>query len=261
MKTLVLPQERHREILRRLAESGRVLAAGLAREFGTSEDTIRRDLRDLAEAGRCERVYGGAILLSPATGSLRERLSEAPARKAALARTASALVRAGQVVFIDTGSTNLAIAHALPQDVPLTVATNAPAVAAALGERERTEIIVIGGRLDRRLGGTTGAAAVAGVRQIRADLCFIGTCAVEVELGIGACDAEEAMLKRAIVEASASCVVAVLADKLGTRAPFFVAPASAIHHLVVEAGTARERTAPLASSGVTIHEAGAAADD
>jgi DeoR/GlpR family transcriptional regulator of sugar metabolism len=261
MKTVVLPQERHREILRRLAENGRVLATDLSREFGTSEDTIRRDLRDLAEAGRCERVYGGAVPVSPASGTLRERLSEAPARKAALARTAAALVRPGQVVFIDTGSTNLAIAHALPQDMRLTVATNAPAVAVALGERERTEVIVIGGRLDSRLGGATGAAAVAAVRQIRADLCFIGTCAVEVELGIGDCDAEEALLKRAIIEASASCVVAVLADKLGTRAPFFVAPASAIHHLVVESGTACERTAPLAALGMTIHTAGGAADD
>ena len=109
-----LPDERQQIILERLARRGRVLAGDLAREFRTSEDTIRRDLREMAAAGQCRRVYGGALPLSPAFGPAGGATAEAPERKAALGRAAAALVRTGQVVFFDAGSTNAAIARALP---------------------------------------------------------------------------------------------------------------------------------------------------
>ena len=134
--SFALPGERQRLILERLARDGRVVAAALARELGTSEDTIRRDLRELAAAGRCERVYGGALRLSPASGSFAQREATAPARKAALGRRAAALVRPGQILLIHAGTTNVAIAAALPERQGLTVATNAPAVATALLGRE-----------------------------------------------------------------------------------------------------------------------------
>jgi len=102
---------------------------------------------------------------------------------------------------------------------------------------------------------------VAAVRQIRADLCFIGACSLAAELGVGVFDCEEAALKRAMIEASGASVVAALADKLGTRAPFFVAEAGAIQHLIVESGTDKTRTAPFAAQGTIIHVAGAAAND
>src|SRR5271157_1688450 len=88
---LSLPGERQEAILDRLSERGRVLATELAREFKTSEDTIRRDLRDMAAAGLVRRVYGGALPLSPASGTLMSREQEAPERKAALGRVAAAL--------------------------------------------------------------------------------------------------------------------------------------------------------------------------
>ena len=84
-----LPDERQQIILERLSRRGRVLAGDLAREFRTSEDTIRRDLREMAAAGQCRRVYGGALPLSPASGALAARRAEAPERKAALGRAAA----------------------------------------------------------------------------------------------------------------------------------------------------------------------------
>jgi DeoR/GlpR family transcriptional regulator of sugar metabolism len=94
-----LPEERRQVILRRLAEHGRVVAAALSREFGTSEDTIRHDLRDLASAGWCTRIYGGAWSISPASTTLSEREAQAPAREAALARAAVAIVARGDTVL------------------------------------------------------------------------------------------------------------------------------------------------------------------
>jgi DeoR/GlpR family transcriptional regulator of sugar metabolism len=258
MDHLTLPGERRQVILRRLTEDGRVVAAALSRELGATEDTIRRDLRDLASAGQCRRVYGGALPASLASPTLSEREAQAPARKAALARAAAAIVTRGDVVFIDAGSTNLAIARALPDRQALTIVTNAPSIASALAGREGFDVLVIGGRLDHRSGGTIGARAVDETRRIQADLCFVGACAVAATVGVSAFDQEEAILKEAMIQSSAAVAVVATGDKFETRAPFVVAPTSNLTHLVVEAGTDSALLAPFAAAGVAIHVAGEA---
>lgn len=255
-----LPGERQRLILERLGRDGRVVAAALARELGTSEDTIRRDLRELAAAGRCERVYGGALRLSPASGSFAQREATAPARKAALGRRAAALVRPGQILLIDAGTTNVAVAAALPERQGLTVATNAPAVAAALLGREGFEVLLLGGRLDHRAGGAVGARTVRDLRGLRADLCFVGACAVDARAGVAAFDAEEAALKQAMVEASGGVAVAATSEKLGTAAPYLVAPVSALTDLVVEHDAPAEALNLLRACCVRVHIAGREGD-
>src|ERR1700729_2455516 len=125
----LLLDARHRLIRKRLASEGRVLAADLARDLGTSEDTIRRDLRELAALGACRRVYGGALSISPASGTFAERQTQDNDRKAALAREAAKLAAPGQIVFLDAGSTNLAIAWAPPHGAQMTLVTKSPAIA------------------------------------------------------------------------------------------------------------------------------------
>jgi len=250
--SLSLPDERRQIIIDRLAWRGRVLAGDLAREFGTSEDTIRRDLRDMAAAGKCRRVYGGALPLSPASGALAARSAEAPERKAALGRAAAALARPGQVLFFDAGSTNAAIARALPAGLGLTVATNAPDIASDLVGRPGVELIVIGGRVDPRSGAALGARALRDAREIRADLAFLGACAVDAEAGVAAFEAEEAAFKRLVAERAKSVAVAVTTDKLGTAAPFAVAPLARLAYLVVEADAPEEALAPLRQTGVSV---------
>jgi DeoR/GlpR family transcriptional regulator of sugar metabolism len=250
-----LPDERQQVILERLVRRGRVLAGDLAREFRTSEDTIRRDLREMAAAGKCRRVYGGALPLSPASGPLAARRTEAPERKAALGRAAAALARSGQVVFFDAGSTNAAIARALPAGLVVTVVTNAPDIAAALAGRPGLELIVIGGRVDPRSGAALGARALRDAGEIRVDLAFLGACAVDVRAGVAAFDAEDAEFKRLIAERAKIVVAAVTTDKLGTAAPFAVAPTSRLTHLVVEADAPERALAPLRRAGVRVHRA------
>jgi len=253
-----LPGERQQIILDRLSRHGRVLAGELAREFATSEDTIRRDLREMAAAGRCRRVYGGALPLSPASGPLAARRDEAPERKAALGRAAAALARPGQALFFDAGSTNAAIARALPAGLEVTVATNAPDIAADLVGRPGIELIVVGGRVDPRSGAALGARALRAMQSIRVDLAFLGACAVDARAGVAAFDAEEAEFKRLLVDRAASVCVAAMTDKLATSAPFAVAPVAQLAHLVVEADAPEKELAPLRRAGVRIHRAEAA---
>lgn len=236
-----LPEERQRLIVERLAGGGRVLAAELAREFGISEDSVRRDMRELAAAGLCERVYGGVLPLSPASGPLPQRQLQARPRKLALAATAVRLLAPGSLLLIDAGSTNEAIAALLPDTLQLTVVTNSPAIAAVLAPRRGIALILVGGPVDWRSGGALGARAVREVGALRADLCFLGACAADARHGIAGFSYEEVEFKQACIAASATVVVASTNDKLGTGGPYAVAPMRAITHLVVEhdAGPAR----------------------
>ena len=163
------------------------------------------------------RLRRGAAALA-GLGSFAQREATAPARKAALGRRAAALVRPGQILLIDAGTTNVAIAAALPERQGLTVATNAPAVATALLGREGIEALLLGGRLDHRAGGAVGARTVRDVQGLQADLCFVGACAVDARAGVAGFDAEEAALKQAMVEASGGVAVAATSEKLGTAA-------------------------------------------
>jgi DeoR/GlpR family transcriptional regulator of sugar metabolism len=253
----LLPDERERLILDRLRAHGRVLASDLAAELHTSEHTIRRHLRDLAEAGHCKRVYGGALLASPADRSASVRMREGVDRKASLAATAASIVKPGQVVLLDSGSTNVAIADALPDGANLTIVTNSPQVCARLVERPGFDVILIGGRVDARSAGATGATALLQIQQIRADLCFLGACAFDPAEGVAAFDAEEAELKRAMVKASGVVAIAATSEKLMTAAPFVVAPASAVDCLIVEAGLPAERLAQLRAACANVMEASA----
>src|SRR3984957_20886860 len=116
-KNLSVPANRERRILDRLRRDGQVNATALAEEFSTSEDTIRRDLRELAARGLCQRVYGGAVVTSTASTPIAVRVGESNNRKEALGRTLATLLRPKQFVYIDAGSTNLAFARMLSHDL------------------------------------------------------------------------------------------------------------------------------------------------
>lgn len=252
-----MPDERQRQILEHLTRAGRVLAVDLAMQFGISEDTARRDLRELAAAGLCRRVYGGALPLSSASGTIVQREGEQTTRKAALGRTAAALVaRAMQpheVLFLDAGSTNIAIARALPPDLHVTIVTNAPHVAAALAPLKSIELILIGGRVSPRCGAALGARALRDLGAIRIDLALLGACAVDAAAGLSAFDLEDAEFKQAVAQASTVVATTSTNEKLGTSASFRIMPASRLTHLVLEADAPEALAAPFRALGIQLH--------
>src|SRR6202035_1589492 len=128
----LLPDERHRIIRKRLSLGERVLALEMARELGASEDTIRRDLRALASLGGCQRVYGGALPVSPASGSFRIRQRQKLGSKVALGQAAATIIAADQFICRDAGPTNWEIPRALQSHTNPPVPTNSPAIATEL---------------------------------------------------------------------------------------------------------------------------------
>jgi DeoR/GlpR family transcriptional regulator of sugar metabolism len=250
-----LPGERQREILRRLSERGRVLATELAAEFAVSEDSIRRDLRELASLGLCRRVYGGALSIGPDFSPLSVRHKHQAESKLLLARRAATLVRPGQTLLMDAGSTNSAIAEALPQGIGLTVITTAPDIAQRLVERESFEILLIGGRIDRRIGAAVGLQTAHDISRIRADLCFPGACAIDSQTGVWGIDSEECLIKRTMIEHSGETAIVVTADKFGATAPHHIAAVNQIDHLVVENEVDAAICAAFEAQAVSVHRA------
>ncbi|MCQ8240449.1 DeoR/GlpR family DNA-binding transcription regulator [Rhizosaccharibacter radicis] len=254
-----LPDERQQAILDHLGRNGRVLAAELAGLFGVSEDTVRRDLRDLAEAGLCRRVHGGAMPLSPQPRGIAERSRLAPERKQRLARRAAALVRdavlPGGLLFLDAGSTNLAVARALPPNLRIGIVTNMPAIAATLAGTSGLEVISIGGRVDPEVGGCLGARALREMSGFRFDMALLGACAVDAEAGLCAFHLEDGEMKRAAAAVAASVAAVATSDKLGTVAPFRVLDPGRLGDLVVEPDVPQDIAAALSAAGTRLHRA------
>lgn len=244
-----LPLARRDLIAGRLAAGQAVVSGLLAVEFGVSEDAVRRDLRALAAEGRCRRVYGGALPPTPATAPMTARMGEGQGRKAALAHAAAATIRPGEFLFLDAGSTNLALVEALPEEAGLTIATNSIDIAAALLRRGDVTLIVIGGAVNPLVGGAVDAEAVAAVSRMNVDRLFLGACAVSARDGISAFDHADAAFKRALCAVSRERIVLATNDKLEARAPHRVAPLVDISCLVVEADASAAAVADLRSNG------------
>ena len=251
----LLSAERRQAILDALGRDGKVVAAQLVRELGVSEDTIRRDLRELAAQGLVQRVHGGALAPAPQVGSFARRAETSGTEKAALARAAVALLADARVVLLDGSTTNLELARRLPPHEPRTVLTNSPPIAAALAEHPSAEVVMIGGRLDKRAQVTTGAATVDFIRSVRADACVLGVCALHPEAGLSTDDLEEAHVKRAMVESAADVIAPATADKLSAGSPYLVAPVSELTHIVAEAGAPDELLDPYRALGVSVTRA------
>lgn len=247
-----LPEERRQRILELLARDGKVIAADLSQTFDVSEDTIRRDLRDLADAGKLQRVHGGALPRSPGVASFMARQEQNIDAKAAIAKEAAKLITSGQVVIIDGSTTTLEVARQLPHDLKATFVTNSPPIATALSHRSYLEIIMTGGRLNKETQVLTGAATLESLRAVRADLCFLGICSLHPDIGITATDLEEAHVKRTMIDNSAEVVALADAEKLGTASPFVISPIQELTHIVTEKNVSDKKLKPYTKLGITV---------
>ncbi|WP_266169030.1 DeoR/GlpR family DNA-binding transcription regulator [Dyella subtropica] len=248
----MLTTHRKQAILAALKRDGQVVAKTLSELFGVSEDTIRRDLRELAAEGLLQRVHGGALPSSPAAADFAHREQISTESKSAIARKAAELILPGQVVILDGGTTCVQLARHLPPTLQATVVTHSPSVAVELVSHPGIEVVLIGGRLFKHSVVAVGAAAIEAISHIRADVYFMGVTGVHPTAGLSTGDLEEAYVKRALAERAAEVVVLASAEKINAASPYVIAPATAANTIVVEGDTPEEATAPLAGLGIAI---------
>ncbi|MET8981897.1 DeoR/GlpR family DNA-binding transcription regulator [Streptomyces sp. NPDC004539] len=252
----MLAAERRDHLLGLLARDGKIVAKDVAAGLGISEDSVRRDLRDLAAEGLCQRVYGGALPVSPAVVDYAARQSVAADGKRKVARVAAGLVRPGSALILDGGTTALAVARALPADLGCTVITHSPTVASALLGHPLAEVFLLGGRLFKHSAVACGAAAVEAAQNVSADVCLLGVTGVHPEAGLTTGDAEEAAMKRALASRAADTYVLASSEKIGTASRFRVLPWEAVSGVITDCPAEGPVLGELTARGVRVLSAG-----
>lgn len=230
--------ERQQRIATALREQGRVEVAQLALAYGVSEDTVRRDLHALAARGLLQKTHGGAVALhTPAMPTLQRATLQSGAKRA-IGHAAARLVQPNDSLFVDGGTTTLALIEALKAPDaprPLTVVTHALDIALALSDEPQVRLMLAGGQWLAAPRIFVGDAALAAVRASRADIAFLGACALHPRAGLTAHEPQEAPLKRAMVEGAARRIVLADARKLDVVASCAVAALDELDRVISDA--------------------------
>lgn len=247
----MLTSQRKTMILDLLRHEGQVIARDLAQSLSLSEDTIRRDLREMAADGLLLRVHGGALPVTPGLPDLATRRGLGHDVKDRLGKAAVALIRPDMTIFLDGGSTHAALIRHLPRDLPLTILTHSPTIAADL-EHHAARVVLIGGTLYKHSMVAVGAHAAAQIALLSPDLFFLGVTAIHATRGLSTGDFEEAAIKRQIASRAAETVTLVTSEKLDATSPHVIMPATRLSVLVVPAGLEEERLLAYREAGIKI---------
>jgi DeoR/GlpR family transcriptional regulator of sugar metabolism len=253
----MLAAQRREYLLEALRRDGRIIAKDVAAGLGLSEDSVRRDLRELAAEGLCQRVYGGALPVSPAIADYAGRAAVSVPGKQQVAAAAVSLIQPGSTVIVDGGTTALALALAMPPGLACTVITHSPTVAVALAGHPAAEVLIVGGRLFKHSVVACGAAAVEAAQQVSADAFFMGVTGVHPDAGLTTGDADEAAMKRALAGRAAETYVLASAEKIGTASPYQVMPLGRASAIITDAPAESVTVQELRARRVEVMTAGA----
>jgi DeoR/GlpR family transcriptional regulator of sugar metabolism len=228
----VLAGERKEHLLEILEREGRVVAKSVATQLDVSEDSIRRDLRELAAVGACVRVYGGALPVPPADRPVEEKRGVATASKERVAREAVKRIRPSSTIVLDAGTTTLAMAAVLPGS--LTVFTPSPEVAIAVARNSDARVVIIGGELMRHSMVAGGALALEAAAHIGADALFMGATGVHPDHGLTTGELDDAVTKRALAQRSSDVYVLASEEKIGAVSRFPIMGFDEVAGIVVD---------------------------
>lgn len=250
----MLIEERRQYIVKLLQKHGRVLVEDLSGSLGISRITIRKDLDYLQGQGLLLRTHGGALL--PGDGalsdpSLQEKEGRHSQEKQRIAMAAVDLVQEGQCILLDSGTTTTAIAKALKCFSHLTVITNAVNVAAELSGTN-FEVLLTGGSLRKNSFSLVGPLAEDMLREMHADILFLGVDGFDLEVGLTTPNVMESRVNRAMVKASSLVVAVCDSTKFNRRSLSKIVDATAIHHVITDAGLAPETADALRTLGIKL---------
>lgn len=244
---------RQSEILDLARADGRVMVEELAARFGVTLQTIRRDLTELADIGRLERVHGGAVLRAGVANiGYAERRQMNAGAKAAIARACAAKIPDNSSLFLNIGTTTEAVAQALLTHQNLTVVTNNMNVANILTQSESCDVIVAGGVLRRSDGGLVGDLTKEAIETFKVDFAIIGTSALDREGDLLDFDSQEVRVSRAIIRQARRTFLVSDHSKLTRSAPVKVASLADIHTLFTDRKLPADLTAKCAAWGTSV---------
>ena len=246
--------ERRQRILDVTRARGVVSAGDLAAAVGTSEVTIRRDIRAMAAAGQLRRTRGGAMI-APALAhelSSDEKAQEASAEKGQIAEVAATLVGDGQSIILGPGTTTLALARLLVHRRNLTVVTTSLLVPPVLASAESVEVVLTGGTIRPSIDAVVGPAAERSLRTLRADIAFLSGTGVSAARGLTTPNLLVAATDQALIEAAHRVVVLADHTKIGREAMFQTVVAGRMHVVITDAAADPDELDRLRAEGVEV---------
>lgn len=248
----MLKKERQAYILHQVQLHNKVLSSSLSHDISVSEDTIRRDLQDLAVKGKLIKVHGGA--LSPSFGHIELPASAVYSQnqKRKIADKAISLIHDGMFVLTSGGTTIIEMGRMLPPLLKATFISGSIAAILEYMQHPNIEVILIGDRVSKGSKITVGSEAISKIRQIKADICFLGINAIDTNYGVSDNDWEIVQLKKAMIESSQKVVCLAIAEKINTFQPVKICGLDKIDILITELPPEDPLLKPYVDAGIMI---------
>jgi len=228
----MLKKERHDYILKQIHLHNKVSSSLLSIQLQVSDDTIRRDLAELAEQGELMKVYGGALSKSYHFSN-QEKTVYAQASKKEIAKKALSLIKNGMTILTEAGTTILELVRMIPDDLEATFFTVSPLMALELAEHPLLNVILLGGRIDMSSQITLGEKPVSDLSEISVDLCFLGANAIDAK-GLTEVEWSVVQVKKAMIKASSKLAIITISEKLNSAHKMKVCGLSAMDYLITE---------------------------
>ncbi len=248
----MLKKERQAYILHKVNLHNRVLSSSLCTEINVSEDTIRRDLQELAEEGKVIKVHGGALSHSFNHVYFSSDGVYSQNHKKTIAQKANALISNGMFILTSGGTTIMELARSLPPQLKATFISGSIPVILEYMQHPNIEVILIGDKISKNSKITIGSEAIAKIKQMNADICFLGTNAIHTEHGITDNDWEVVQLKKAMIESSKMVVCLSIAEKVNSVQPIRVCGLDEIDMLITELPADDPILKPYIDAGVQV---------
>ncbi len=228
-----LKKERKDLILKEINVHTRVSFTDLSSLLGVSEDTIRRDLNEMAEEGLLTRIRGGAMAQANHYGASTAQVYAREAKQI-IAHKALSLIKDGMLIVTGGGTTIREFVKHLPDSMSLTFVTLNPLTAVELLDKPNIEVILIGGPISKYSQLTIGSEVHQRLSEIKADLCLLGNNALDAKAGFTDTDWESVQVKRAMMKSARKVAVLTISEKLNASMRFKIAALNEIDYLVTE---------------------------
>ena len=250
-----LADHRQELIMTTISARGECRTKQLAEQLQSSEMTLRRDLAELEKRGLLRRVHGGAVLLNRDV-DYAQRQEQGQAQKQWVGRAATRLLKSGQTVYLDAGTTAQEMARAIAQGLPevsdLSIVTHSISIASELAGRTPYQLQLIGGEIYQNAMSTVGPVALAQIANLHLDVFFLAPGAVDAHAGWTNSNMIEAMVKRAVVARSKSVVSICDSAKWGQESFATIGPLDGVSRWVVDRGLAPEAVAAAKAADITL---------
>jgi DeoR/GlpR family transcriptional regulator of sugar metabolism len=249
----MLKKERQAYILHQVNLHNKVLSSLLSHEIRVSEDTIRRDLQELSGEGKLIKVHGGALSHSFNEVTYSSSLSVySQDQKKVIGEKAAALIKDGMFVLTSGGTTIIEMARALSPDLRATFMSGSIPAILEYMQHPSIEVVMIGDRVSKNAKITIGAEAIAKIKNINADICFLGINAIDIKRGTTENDWEIAQLKKVMIDSSQKVVCCTISEKINTLQPIHICNIAEIDVLITELPPDAPILRPYIDAGIQV---------